>query len=169
MTLPQDAVTLFTQGIEQLQAGNYTAALTYFDSALAINPDDPNIWEKRASALYNLGQIKEAIASCDKAEEISSPSYQEIQQLLNPTTAIIYWHLSPAALTTFIIKHGAEEPDAISSPPFLRGAGGIYHLITNPTSPSNTCTTLKPGSIIGINNIRSIAVRKRIYPPSPPW
>jgi CHAT domain-containing protein len=50
------------------------------------------------------------------SEEISSPSYQEIQQLLNPTTAIIYWHLSPAALTTFIIKHGAEEPIVIKEP-----------------------------------------------------
>jgi tetratricopeptide (TPR) repeat protein len=42
------------------------------------------------------------------------PAYQEtiaetathaqIQQLLNPTTCAIYWHLSDAALTTFIIK-----------------------------------------------------------------
>ena len=63
MTPPQDAVTLFNQGIEQLQAGNYTAALTYFDRALAINPDDPNIWEKRGSALQNLGNYAAAIAS----------------------------------------------------------------------------------------------------------
>ena len=31
-------------------------------------------------------------------------TYAQIQQLLNPTTAAIYWHLSDAALTTFIIK-----------------------------------------------------------------
>ena len=60
---PQDAVTLFNQGIEQLQAGNYSVALTYFDSALAINPNDPNIWEKRASALQNLGNYAAALAS----------------------------------------------------------------------------------------------------------
>jgi tetratricopeptide (TPR) repeat protein len=43
-------------------------------------------------------------------EDIPTPSYKEIQQLLNPSTAIIYWHLSPAALNTFILKHGELEP-----------------------------------------------------------
>jgi len=60
---PQDTVALFNQGLQQLQAGNYSAALTYFDSALAINPNDPNIWEKRASALQNLGNYAAAIVS----------------------------------------------------------------------------------------------------------
>jgi CHAT domain-containing protein/Flp pilus assembly protein TadD len=31
-------------------------------------------------------------------------THSQIQQLLNPTTAAIYWHLSDASLTTFIIK-----------------------------------------------------------------
>jgi tetratricopeptide (TPR) repeat protein len=39
------------------------------------------------------------------SQEISSPSYEEIQQLTNERTAIIYWHLSPCALHTFICKH----------------------------------------------------------------
>ena len=43
-------------------------------------------------------------------EDIPTPSYKEIQQLLNPSTAIIYWHLSPAALNTFILKPGELEP-----------------------------------------------------------
>jgi len=60
---PQEAVALFNEGLQQLQAGNYSVALTYFDSSLAINPDDPNIWEKRASALQNLGNYAAAIAS----------------------------------------------------------------------------------------------------------
>jgi CHAT domain-containing protein/tetratricopeptide (TPR) repeat protein len=34
-----------------------------------------------------------------------TPKYAEIQQLLNSQTAGIYWHLSPAALTIFILKH----------------------------------------------------------------
>jgi CHAT domain-containing protein len=45
--------------------------------------------------------------------------------LTNPTTAIVYWHVSDFALTTFIIKHGMREPIAIQplpSPP-LRGEG----------------------------------------------
>ena len=37
-------------------------------------------------------------------ETPKTDTYAEIQQLLNPTTAAIYWHLSDASLTTFIIK-----------------------------------------------------------------
>ncbi|MBD3558068.1 CHAT domain-containing protein, partial [Planktothrix sp. FACHB-1355] len=48
------------------------------------------------------------------SDEIASPNYAEIQQLLQPTTAIVYWHLSPAALTTFIIKHG-ETPQTLET------------------------------------------------------
>ncbi|BCL34116.1 tetratricopeptide repeat protein [Nostoc sp. MS1] len=44
------------------------------------------------------------------SDEISSPSYSQMRQLLNPTTAIIYWHLSFYALHTFILKHDTPEP-----------------------------------------------------------
>ncbi|AFY31115.1 CHAT domain-containing protein [Calothrix sp. PCC 7507] len=47
------------------------------------------------------------------SDEISSPSYSQMQQLLNPTTAIVYWHLSPYALHTFILKHDTPEPIAL--------------------------------------------------------
>ncbi len=43
-------------------------------------------------------------------DDISSPSYSAMQQLLNPTTAIVYWHLSPYSLHTFILKHDLSEP-----------------------------------------------------------
>ena len=43
-------------------------------------------------------------------------TYAQIQQLLNPTTAAIYWHLSDAALTTFIIKSdGLLSPETCFS------------------------------------------------------
>ncbi len=54
------------------------------------------------------------------SQEISSPSYDEIQQLTNERTAIIYWHISPCALQTFICKH--------NNPPLLIG-GGVQRLI----------------------------------------
>ncbi|TAF10153.1 MAG: tetratricopeptide repeat protein [Nostocales cyanobacterium] len=50
------------------------------------------------------------------SDEIYSPNYQSIQQLLNSTTAIIYWHLSPVALHTFIIKHEAPSPILLLTP-----------------------------------------------------
>lgn len=43
----------------------------------------------------------------------SSPKYPEIKQLVNPATAVIYWHLSPYALHTFIIKYGETTPIVI--------------------------------------------------------
>jgi len=43
-----------------------------------------------------------------------SPSYEQMQHLLNPHTAIIYWHISPAAITTFILGH--EQPLHVLKP-----------------------------------------------------
>ncbi len=38
----------------------------------------------------------------------ASPKWEDIQKLLNSTTAIIYWHLSPYTLHTFILKHNSK-------------------------------------------------------------
>ncbi|MFN6485368.1 CHAT domain-containing protein [Nostoc sp. DedQUE02] len=40
--------------------------------------------------------------------------FKQTEKLLNPKTAAIYWHLSPVAITTFIIKH--NEPLKILQP-----------------------------------------------------
>ncbi|WP_193195947.1 CHAT domain-containing protein [Nostoc sp. MG11] len=50
------------------------------------------------------------------SNEISSLNYGAVQQLLNPTTAIVYWHISPAALHTFILKDGAPSPILLFTP-----------------------------------------------------
>ncbi|MCC3575507.1 CHAT domain-containing protein [Microcoleus sp. PH2017_34_RAT_O_A] len=43
-------------------------------------------------------------------------THAQIQQLINPTTAAIYWHLSDASLTTFIIKSdGLLSPETCFS------------------------------------------------------
>lgn len=78
-----------------------------------------------------MGQLKEALETAEKgknacltwllyawSDEITSPSYETIQQLLDPTTAIVYWHLSPAALTTFVLKSGEPAPILITTPTF---------------------------------------------------
>ncbi|MEW6497668.1 MAG: tetratricopeptide repeat protein, partial [Cyanobacteriota bacterium] len=36
--------------------------------------------------------------------DMDSLGYSDIQRLLNPDTALIYWHISPAAITTFILR-----------------------------------------------------------------
>ncbi|MDZ7956912.1 MAG: tetratricopeptide repeat protein [Aulosira sp. DedQUE10] len=44
----------------------------------------------------------------------TSPKWVEMKQLLNPHTAIVYWHLSPAALHTFILKYNTPSPIVLS-------------------------------------------------------
>ncbi|HYW22108.1 MAG TPA: tetratricopeptide repeat protein [Nodularia sp. (in: cyanobacteria)] len=52
----------------------------------------------------------------DWQEQIYSHYYSSVQQLLNPHTAIIYWHISPVALHTFIIKDQAPSPILVFTP-----------------------------------------------------
>ncbi|MEH2442736.1 CHAT domain-containing protein [Nostoc sp.] len=56
-------------------------------------------------------------------DNIYSPYYGAIQELFNPTTAIIYWHISPVALHTFILKDQAPSPILLFTP--MQDAGGI--------------------------------------------
>ncbi|WP_414563475.1 MULTISPECIES: tetratricopeptide repeat protein [unclassified Anabaena] len=58
--------------------------------------------------------------------EIDSPYYSSVQQLLNPHTAIIYWHISPVALHTFIIKDQAPSPILLFTP--IQDVGTISEL-----------------------------------------
>ncbi|MEB3219150.1 MAG: tetratricopeptide repeat protein [Nostocales cyanobacterium 94392] len=60
-------------------------------------------------------------------DKINSPNYKSILQLLNPTTAAIYWHISPSSLRTFIIKPNAPEPIPVFTP-VLNVAPGDYPL-----------------------------------------
>jgi hypothetical protein len=43
-------------------------------------------------------------------EDLGSPNYLEVESLIPKNAAVIYWHLSPAALTTFILKRHARHP-----------------------------------------------------------
>ena len=61
-------------------------------------------------------------------EQIYSPDYKSIQKLLNPQCAIIYWHISPHAIHTFVVKHKYPEPMHIFTPVFNPGEGNEFHL-----------------------------------------
>ncbi|MDB9445793.1 CHAT domain-containing protein [Anabaena sp. CS-542/02] len=52
----------------------------------------------------------------DSHEHTYTHYYTSVQQLLNPHTAIIYWHISPVALHTFIIKYQAPSPILVFTP-----------------------------------------------------
>jgi tetratricopeptide (TPR) repeat protein len=52
----------------------------------------------------------------DWKEQVWSPAYTDIQRLLTPDRAIIYWHLSPDTLTTFLLQPNAPEPIVSTQP-----------------------------------------------------
>ncbi|MEQ8383432.1 MAG: tetratricopeptide repeat protein [Coleofasciculus sp. A1-SPW-01] len=51
-----------------------------------------------------------------KAYKAPNLTYNQIQQQLNSHTAAIYWHISPAAITTFILKHN-QPPQILQLQP----------------------------------------------------
>ena len=78
--------------------------------------------------LVQSGQLKAALETAEAnknrcliwilegwQEKIICPSYAEMQQLLREDTAIVYWHLSPDALTTFLLLPTESEPQVLDS------------------------------------------------------
>ncbi|MEZ2304038.1 MAG: CHAT domain-containing protein, partial [Microcoleus sp.] len=77
-----------------------------FAQALATAETDKNVC---------LSWLLDALPIPDYETE-ETVTHAQIQQLLNPTTAAIYWHLSDASLTTFIIKSdGLLSPETCFS------------------------------------------------------
>lgn len=48
-------------------------------------------------------------------EEIGFSPWEKIGNIPNNNTAVLYWHLSPVSLQTFILKHDSLEPIVINS------------------------------------------------------
>ncbi|MDJ0796906.1 MAG: tetratricopeptide repeat protein [Calothrix sp. MO_167.B12] len=61
-------------------------------------------------------------------EEIYSPTYKSIQQLLSSTTAIVYWHISPYGMHTFVLKQNYPEPIHIFTPMVNPGVNNQFPL-----------------------------------------
>lgn len=59
-------LVLIQTGAELSQIGNYTSAITCYDIALAIDPDDSNVLVNKGDALTNLGRYEEAKQCYDK-------------------------------------------------------------------------------------------------------
>jgi tetratricopeptide (TPR) repeat protein len=71
---PNDVDTLLSKGIALNDLGRYDEAITYFDKALAINPNYKNALLSKGWSLSNLGRYDEAIEYYDRAIEID-PNY----------------------------------------------------------------------------------------------
>lgn len=54
-------------GQQNLESGNYLIALFFFERAIALNPELPEVWEGKASTLRQLGRHEEAIVASEEA------------------------------------------------------------------------------------------------------
>lgn len=59
-------LTFLETGAKLSQCGNYTEAISYYDKALQIDPDDTNVLVNKGNALTNLARYKNACGCYDK-------------------------------------------------------------------------------------------------------
>lgn len=61
---------LVLKGKTFLEAGNYEEALGFFEQALLLNQNDPDLWNYKAVALRSLGRYEESLECFNKSLEI---------------------------------------------------------------------------------------------------
>ena len=66
-----NAQEIWKKGVNLLEDEKYEEALDCFEKILAINPDDPDVWNKKGVTLRSLGRYDEAIESFNRALEIT--------------------------------------------------------------------------------------------------
>ncbi|NMF82696.1 CHAT domain-containing protein [Nodosilinea sp. P-1105] len=78
-------------------------------------------------AAIQAGDFRKALSTAETAknvclrwlldlDEVPDITCEQMQALVDEHTAMVYWHLSPAALTTFLLLPGATEPVVIPPP-----------------------------------------------------
>jgi len=61
---------LVAKGQLLLEDGKFNDALGFFEQALLLNHDDPNLWNKKGVTLRSLGRYEEAMECFNKSLEI---------------------------------------------------------------------------------------------------
>lgn len=61
---------LVKNGQSLMDAGKYDEALGYFEQALLLNQDDPDLWNNKGIALRSLGRYEESMECFNKSLEI---------------------------------------------------------------------------------------------------
>ena len=62
--------TLIQKGIANLEDGNFEDALSFFEQALLLKPDDPDLWNQKGVALRSLGRYDEASECYNKSLQL---------------------------------------------------------------------------------------------------
>ncbi len=61
---------LVTKGHSFLENGKFNDALGFFEQALLLNQNDPDLWNYKGTALRSLGRYEEAMECFNKSLEI---------------------------------------------------------------------------------------------------
>lgn len=61
---------LVKKGKSLLVEGNFEDALAYFEQAILLNQNDPDIWNQKGAALRSLGRYDEALECFNKSLEM---------------------------------------------------------------------------------------------------
>ena len=61
---------LIQNGVKNLQDGNFENALSFFEQALLLKPDDPDLWNQKGIALRSLGRYDEASECYNKSLQL---------------------------------------------------------------------------------------------------
>jgi len=61
---------LVAKGQSFLEDGKFDDALGFFEQALLLNQDDPNLWNNKGIALRSLGRYEEAMECFNKSLKI---------------------------------------------------------------------------------------------------
>ena len=61
---------LIQKGTENLRNGDFENALSFFEQALLLKPDDPDLWNNKGIALRSLGRYNEASDCYNKSLQL---------------------------------------------------------------------------------------------------
>ena len=62
--------TLIQNGIANLENGNFEDALSFFEQALLLYPDNPDLWNQKGVVLRSLGRYNEALECYNKSLQL---------------------------------------------------------------------------------------------------
>ena len=61
---------LIQNGVINLEDGNFEDALSFFEQALLLEPNNPDLWNQKGVALRSLGRYDEASECYDKSLQL---------------------------------------------------------------------------------------------------
>ena len=61
---------LIEKGTENLQEGDFESALSFFEQALLLEPENPDLWNQKGITLRSLGRYDEASECYNKSLQL---------------------------------------------------------------------------------------------------